>query len=94
MHQPKPIYSISSVTTRVQNAQGKDFRFGSCNRYGHEFVVRRRFGGEQTRNAEVFIDRTQGALIVEVEVGPVASIKVSDDKYIAKVVTDVVGDEL
>lgn len=52
--------------------------------------------GEQTRNAGNFSSiRTQGALIVEVEVGPVASIKVKgDDKYIAKVVTDVVGDEL
>lgn len=52
--------------------------------------------GEQVRNTGNFSSiRTQGALIVEVEVGPVASIKVKgDDKYISKVVTDVVGDEL
>lgn len=52
--------------------------------------------GEQVRNTGNFSSiRTQGALIVEVEVGPAASIKVKgDDKYISKVVTDVVGDEL
>ena len=44
--------------------------------------------GEQVRNTGNFSSiRTQGALIVEVEVGPVASIKVKgDDKYISKVV--------
>jgi hypothetical protein len=54
------------------------------------------FAGEQNRTVTPFnAIRTQGALIVEVEVGPAYSIKVKgDDKYLAKVVTDISGDEL
>ena len=52
--------------------------------------------GEQSRTATPFTAiRTQGALIVEVEVGPAHSIRVKgDDKYISQVVTDITGDEL
>lgn len=54
------------------------------------------FAGEQTRSTTPFSSiRTQGALIVEVEVGSAYSIKVKgDDKFLAKVVTDIAGDEL
>jgi hypothetical protein len=52
--------------------------------------------GEQVRKVSPFSTiRTQGALIVEVEVGSAHSITVKgDDKFLAKVVTDVAGDEL
>ncbi|MBY0574456.1 MAG: DUF2807 domain-containing protein [Undibacterium sp.] len=54
------------------------------------------FAGEQTRPTTPFTSiRTQGALIVEVEVGSAYSIKVKgDDKFLAKIVTDISGDEL
>lgn len=54
------------------------------------------FAGEQSRSTAPFNSiRTQGALIVEVEVGNAYSIKVKgDDKFLAKVVTDIAGDEL
>ncbi len=54
------------------------------------------FAGEQTRSVTPFKSiRTQGALTVEVEVGSTYSIRVKgDDKFVERVYTDIVGDEL
>jgi hypothetical protein len=52
--------------------------------------------GEQSRTVGVFSKiRTQGALIVNVQVGKTQSITVKgDDRFLAKVVTEVIGEEL
>ena len=82
MHQPTADpFNIFDLRQEFKMRKAKDFRFGSCNRYGHESLLSgAALAGEQTRNAGNFSrSARKGALIVEVEVGPVASIKVKGD---------------
>jgi len=54
------------------------------------------FAAEQTRQMPAFSTiRAEGGFGLQVEVGPVQSVKVKgDDKFVSKITTEVFGDEL